>query len=77
MEEALGHLLKVPRTDLDRAQEQVANFKSKMVAPDVWDEAEFRRRDQEVRQLRADTLGAEAADQRSPEDGKRSPVEVY
>jgi beta-N-acetylhexosaminidase len=48
-----------------------------MTPPDPWDEAEFRRRDLEVRQLRADTLGAEAADQLSPEDGKRSPVELY
>ena len=38
---------------------------------------EFRRRDHEVWQLRVDTLGAEAAAKRSPEDGKRSPVEVY
>jgi beta-N-acetylhexosaminidase len=48
-----------------------------MVPADAWDEAEFRRRDLEVRVLRADTLGEAFADQRSPEDGKRSPVEVY
>ena len=77
VEEALKHLQSVPAADLDRAQQQVARFKAKLVAPDVWDESEFHRRDGEVRQLRADTLGAEAADQRSPEDGKRSPVEVY
>jgi hypothetical protein len=68
---------KKARPELDRALENVARFKAKMVPPDPWDEAEFRRRDLEVRQLRADTLGAEAADQRSPEDGKRSPVELY
>lgn len=77
VEEALKHLRAVPAADLERAQAQVARFKAKLVAPDAWAEAEFLRRDGEVRQLRADTLGKEAADQRSPEDGKRSPVEVY
>jgi beta-N-acetylhexosaminidase len=48
-----------------------------MVPPDPWDEAEFRRRDAEVWDLRVAVLGAEAAAQRSPEDGKRSPVELY
>jgi beta-N-acetylhexosaminidase len=55
----------------------VAAFKAKLTAADPWDEAEFRRRDAEVWQLRVNTLGAEAAAQRSPEDGKRSPVELY
>ena len=35
------------------------------------------RRDAEVWDLRVATLGAEQAAQRSPEDGKRSPVEIY
>jgi beta-N-acetylhexosaminidase len=77
VEEAHGHLAKVPRTDLDRALASVAEFKSKLVPPDAWDESEFRRRDAEVYDLRVATLGAERAAQRSPEDGKRSPVEIY
>ncbi len=77
VEEAHGHLERVPRADLDRALENVAHFKARMVRADVWDEVEFRRRDAQVRQLRGDTLGEEFADQRSAEDGKRSPVEVY
>jgi beta-N-acetylhexosaminidase len=77
VEEALKHLQTVPAVDLERALAQVARFKTKLVPPDAWDEQEFHRRDLEVRQLRADTLGAKAADQKSPEDGKRSPVEVY
>jgi beta-N-acetylhexosaminidase len=77
VEEAHGHLEKVPQADLDRALENVAAFKARLVPADRWDLAEFKRRDAEVRQLRIDTLGAAAADQRSPEDGKRSPVEVY
>jgi beta-N-acetylhexosaminidase len=77
VEEAHGHLQKVARPELDRALENVARFKAKMVPPDPWDEAEFRRRDAEVWDLRVAVLGAEAAAQRSPEDGKRSPVELY
>ena len=77
VEEAFGYLQGLPRTDLDRALANVALFKARMAPPDPWSEAEFHRRDLEVRQLRADTLGGAFADQRSPEDGKRSPVEVY
>ena len=77
VEEARGYLEKVPRADTDRALESIARFKARMVPADPWDESEFRRRDQAVWDLRVATLGAEAAAQRSPEDGKRSPVEIY
>lgn len=77
VEQALGFLENVPAPELDRALASVAAFKSRMVPPDPWDEAEFRRRDQEVWELRVATLGAEGAAQRSAEDGKRSPVETY
>lgn len=77
VDEARNYLDKVPRVELDRALENIAAFKARMVPPDLWDEAEFRRRDQEVWELRVATLGAERAAARSPEDGKRSPVEIY
>ena len=77
VEKAHGFLAKVPRPDLDRALASVADFKRKLAKPDAWDEAEFRRRDADVGILRAATLGAEAAAARSPENGKRSPVEIY
>jgi beta-N-acetylhexosaminidase len=77
VEEAHGHLNRLPAEVLDRALGSVAEFKRKLVPPDPWDEAEFRRRDAEVWDLRVATLGAEKAAQRSPEDGKRSPVETY
>ena len=77
VEEAYGYLKNVPQADLDRALASVAAFKAKMVKPDPFTEEEFRRRDAEVWDLRVATLGAEAAAQRSPEDGKRSPVEIY
>ncbi|MCE9609007.1 MAG: glycosyl hydrolase [Chthoniobacter sp.] len=77
VEKAHGYLAAVPRAELDRALGNVAAFKAKMSPPDVWSEAEFRRRDAEVWDLRVAVLGAEAAAQRSAEDGKRSPVELY
>jgi beta-N-acetylhexosaminidase len=77
VEEASTYLHKLPRAELDRALENVSTFKAKMAAPDVWDEEEFRRRDREVWDLRVATLGAERASVRSPDDGKRSPVEMY
>ena len=77
VEEALGHLSRVPRADLDRALANVAAFKAKLAPPDPFSEEEFRRRDARVWDLRLATLGAERAAQRSPEDGKRSPVEMY
>jgi beta-N-acetylhexosaminidase len=48
-----------------------------MTPADSWDESLFRQRDAKVLQLRIDTLGETAAFSRSPEDGKRSPVEIY
>ena len=77
VEEAHGFLEGVPARELDRALANVAAFKQKMAPAEPWDEEEFRRRDREVMELRVDTLGGEAAAQRSPEDGKRSPVEIY
>lgn len=77
VEKAHGFLASVAQPELDRALANVARFKAKLRKPDAWDEEEFRRRDAEVYQLRVDTLGAELAAQRSPEDGKRSPVETY
>ncbi|HEV7404106.1 MAG TPA: glycoside hydrolase family 3 N-terminal domain-containing protein [Chthoniobacteraceae bacterium] len=77
VEAARGFLENVPAAATDRALASVARFKAKMAPPDPWDEAEFRRRDALVWDLRVDVLDAERAAQRSPEDGKRSPVEVY
>lgn len=74
---AHGFLGGVARVELDRALANVAAFKAGLVAADPFSEEEFRRRDAEVWDLRVATLGAEAAAQRSPEDGKRSPVEIY
>lgn len=77
LEKAHAVIEKLPAPLLDRALANIVKFKSKLVAPDDFSEQEFRVRDEEVRQLRIATLGEEQALQRSPEDGKRSPVEVY
>jgi len=67
----------VPRRDIDRALENIAVFKETLAKPDAFDLQEFKRRDAAVYDLRVATLGSEAAALRSPEDGKRSPVEIY
>lgn len=70
-------LARLPAAQLDRALESVAAFKQRLAPARVFSEEEFRRIDAEVYALRERTLGAEAATHRSPEDGKRSPVELY
>lgn len=77
VENALEFLGKVPRMELDRALANVAATKARLVKPDPFDEAEFGQRDAEVWDLRVATLGAARAAERSPEDGKRSPVEMF
>ena len=77
VEEAHGILARLPQAQTDRALEAVAKFKKRLALPDPFSEEEFRRRDAQVWDLRVAVLGPEAAAQRSPEDGKRSPVEIY
>jgi beta-N-acetylhexosaminidase len=62
---------------LDRALAGVDRFKRTLVEPEVFSEAHFRILDQQVWDLRVATLGPALAAERSPEDGKRSPVEMY
>jgi beta-N-acetylhexosaminidase len=62
---------------LDRALAGISRFKPKLAAPEPFSEERFRALDEEVRELRVATLGAERAALRSPEDGSRSPVETY
>ena len=62
---------------LTPALESVARCKSRLVAPTPFSVEAFQKIDAEIRELRIATLGEEHADTRSPEDGKRSPVELY
>lgn len=59
------------------ALESVARCKSRLPAPAPFSVEAFQKIDAEIRDLRIATLGEEQADTRSPEDGKRSPVELY
>jgi beta-N-acetylhexosaminidase len=67
----------LPATQIDRALASVAETKSKLVTPDQFSEARFQEIDREIWDLRVAVLGDEEAAKRSPEDGKRSPVETY
>jgi beta-N-acetylhexosaminidase len=77
VEETRQILQTLPVDQVDRALAGVADFKKRMAPPDRFSEEAFRAIDQEVWDLRVAVLGPERAAQRSPEDGKRSPVEVY
>ncbi len=67
----------LPAEKLEAPLARMAKFKQKLVAPDAFTEEKFRSVDSEIRDLRVAVLGEEGAAQRSPEDGKRSPVEMY
>ena len=62
---------------LEPALASVARFKSRLAAPDLFSVEAFESIDSEILNLRIATLGEDLAAQRSPEDGKRSPVELY
>ncbi len=77
IEEARAVLETVERSALDRALAGVDRFKRKLAAPKPFSEERFQALDREVWDLRVAVLGEEAAALRSPDDGKRSPVEIY
>jgi beta-N-acetylhexosaminidase len=70
----LGTLL---RGQIDRALGSVARFKKKLAPPNEFSEDAFRKIDNEIWELRVAVLGEERAAIRSPDDGKRSPVEMF
>jgi beta-N-acetylhexosaminidase len=76
-EEAKTILETLPAALLDRALSAVNEFKKKMAPPLPFSEMMFRLVDKEIWDLRVAVLGPERAAVRSPEDGKRSPVETY
>ena len=75
--EVHGILQKLPAEQTHRALESVARFKKNLAPADKFSEAGFRKIDNEIWDLRVAVLGEELAAIRSPEDGKRSPVEMY
>jgi beta-N-acetylhexosaminidase len=76
-EEAITILNRLDHRLTDRALGAVAQFKNRLAPPAPFSEVRFHELDQQVWNLRVATLGEERAAQRSPDDGKRSPVEVY
>ena len=62
---------------LDPALAAMARCKARLVPPTPFSVEAFEAIDAEIMGLRIAVLGPERAAQRSPEDGKRSPVEIY
>ena len=75
--EARATLAALPRQQVEGAFQNVSRFKKKMSPPATFSETAFREIDAEIWNLRVAVLGEEGAAERSPEDGKRSPVETY
>jgi beta-N-acetylhexosaminidase len=76
-EEALRVLEAMPSAEVEPALIALAAFKQRLAPPTAFSETAHRELDDAVWQLRVATLGGELARSRSPEDGKRSPVEIY
>lgn len=76
-EDALRTLEGMPAAELDPALENLHRFKERLAPPAEFSETAHRELDLKVRQLRIDTLGEAAADEQSPENAARSPVEDY
>ena len=77
VELARQHLEGVEAPALHDALVRIEKTKKRLVKPDAFDLDRFAAINRDIWQLRADTLGEEAAKNLSVEDGKRSPVELY
>lgn len=67
----------MPAQLLEGALNHMAAFKKTFSPPSEFSEAAFAELNAEVWRLRVETLGEVRARERSPESGKRSPVEIY
>jgi len=70
-------LTTLPQDQIDRALENVARFKEKLVPPDKFSEPAFRSINEEIWDLRVAVLGEERARQKSSQSIQRSPVEMF
>jgi beta-N-acetylhexosaminidase len=77
IEEVHRTLATLPSDQVERALARVARFKTQLAPPHEFSESAFRKIDDEIWELRVAVLGPERAAILSPEDGKRSPVEIY
>ena len=77
LDQARVVLEKQPESVREPALRRVADFKKKMAAPTAFSLAQFDAINRDIWDLRVATLGEERAREKSVEDGKRSPVELY
>lgn len=77
VELAREHLEGVEEPALNDALERIEKTKKRLVRPDKFSLDRFAAINQDIWQLRVDTLGEDSAKVLSVEDGKRSPVELY
>jgi beta-N-acetylhexosaminidase len=77
IEEVHRTLGKLPSAQIERALKSVARTKTNLQAPIAFSESAFKKIDGSIWDLRVAVLGEEEAARRSPEDGKRSPVETF
>lgn len=77
IDEVYRILSQLPTKQVARALETVALTKRNLKPPRPFSESVFQEIDARIWDLRVATLGEEEAARRSPEDGKRSPVEMY
>jgi len=67
----------LPNDEIERALAALDRIKKNTRHPTEYSEEAFHKIDQKIWELRVAVLGEELARQRSSEDGKRSPVELY
>jgi len=75
--EAASILSSLPETIKEAAWQRIENFRKRLAPPLAFSLSEFQNIDSEIYSLREKVLGKERAKLRAPEDGKRSPVEIY
>jgi len=77
VEKAAEVIATLPAALLDDALARIEKTKKRLAPPTTWSLDNFRAIDDQIWDLRVDTLGEERARILSFEDGKRSPVETY
>ena len=75
--EAAHALAQITKARAAEAQKAIASLEEKLQPPTGFSLAAHAALDREIYQLRIDVLGKEAAERRSVDDGKRSPVETF
>lgn len=77
VEKAAEILHGMPQEVIDPAVKRVLDFKERLAPPAPFSMERFDELNSEIWELRVAVLGEEAAAARSPENGRRSPVELY